>query len=75
MTTYAVVVGGQGVGPGTPHPGAVVPHPGAVPDEPEPEPRACTELTKAGEPCKGTPGDDGLCAAHKKTAEADSEDG
>jgi hypothetical protein len=31
-------------------------------------PRACTELTKAREPCKGTPGDDGLCAAHKKAA-------
>lgn len=27
---------------------------------------ACTELTKAGEPCKGTPGPDGLCAAHKQ---------
>lgn len=26
---------------------------------------ACAELTKAGEPCKGTPGPDGLCAAHK----------
>lgn len=30
-----------------------------------PPPPACTELTKAGEPCKGTPGPDGLCAAHK----------
>jgi hypothetical protein len=30
-----------------------------------PPARACTEVTKAGEPCKGTPGDDGLCAAHK----------
>jgi hypothetical protein len=29
---------------------------------------ACTELTKAGEPCKGTPGPDGLCAAHKSAA-------
>jgi hypothetical protein len=29
---------------------------------------ACTELTKAGEPCKGTPGPDGLCAAHKPAA-------
>lgn len=35
-----------------------------------PEARACTETTKAGEPCKGTPGDDGLCAAHKKTADS-----
>lgn len=35
----------------------------------EPPVRACTETTKAGEPCKGTPGDDGLCAAHKKTAD------
>lgn len=26
---------------------------------------ACTETTRAGEPCKGTPGPDGLCAAHK----------
>lgn len=30
-----------------------------------PAPDGCTELTKAGEPCKGTPGPDGLCAAHK----------
>jgi hypothetical protein len=30
-----------------------------------PAPRACSETTKAGDPCKGTPGDDGLCAAHK----------
>lgn len=30
-----------------------------------PAARACSETTKAGEPCKGTPGDDGLCAAHK----------
>ena len=29
---------------------------------------ACSETTKAGEPCKGTPGEDGLCAAHKGTA-------
>lgn len=35
---------------------------GDVTDPPAP---ACTELTKAGEPCKGTPGPDGLCAAHK----------
>jgi hypothetical protein len=62
---YAVVITGQGVAPGTPHPGAVVPHPDAVPDATPQEGRACTELTKAGEPCKGTPGDDGLCAAHK----------
>jgi hypothetical protein len=32
--------------------------------------RSCTETTKAGEPCKGTPGDDGLCAAHKPAAPA-----
>lgn len=30
-----------------------------------PPPRACSETTKAGDPCKGTPGEDGLCAAHK----------
>jgi len=30
-----------------------------------PPPRVCAETTRAGEPCKGTPGDDGLCAAHK----------
>jgi hypothetical protein len=28
----------------------------------------CTEATKAGDPCKGTPGPDGLCAAHKAAA-------
>lgn len=27
--------------------------------------RSCSETTKAGTPCKGRPGDDGLCAAHK----------
>lgn len=27
---------------------------------------ACSKLTAAGEPCKGRPGDDGLCAAHKE---------
>jgi hypothetical protein len=32
----------------------------------EDTPAACTETTKAGEPCKGTPGDDGRCAAHKE---------
>lgn len=30
----------------------------------------CTELTKAGEPCKGKPGEDGLCAAHKGAGDA-----
>jgi hypothetical protein len=35
-------------------------------------PKACTELTKAGTPCKGTPGDDGLCAAHKPKGDADA---
>jgi hypothetical protein len=60
---YAVVIQGAAVAPGSPGPGAVVPHPTA--EAPEREARACTELTKAGEPCKGTPGDDGLCAAHK----------
>lgn len=44
--------------------------PGGIPDEPAP--RACTELTKAGEPCKGTPGPDGLCAAHKPKGDADA---
>ena len=29
------------------------------------------ELTKAGEPCKGTPGPDGLCAAHKPRGDGD----
>jgi hypothetical protein len=28
--------------------------------------RACAATTKAGEPCKGRPGDDGRCAAHKE---------
>lgn len=31
----------------------------------EPAPKACGGTTKAGDPCKGTPGPDGLCAAHK----------
>lgn len=34
------------------------------------EAAGCTELTKAGTPCKGRPGDDGLCAAHKGAADA-----
>lgn len=33
-----------------------------------PAPPACTELKKNGEPCNGTPGPDGLCAAHKPAA-------
>jgi hypothetical protein len=32
---------------------------------PDPAERACSGTTKAGEPCKGRPGDDGRCAAHK----------
>lgn len=44
--------------------GVAVPSWQSAPPEPEPE-RSCTELTKAGEPCKGRPGDDGRCAAHK----------
>jgi hypothetical protein len=32
---------------------------------------ACSETTKAGEPCKGTPGADGLCAAHKPKGDGD----
>lgn len=39
--------------------------PAALPPVIEPD-RSCTETTKAGEPCKGTPGDDGRCAAHKE---------
>jgi hypothetical protein len=29
--------------------------------------RSCSETTKSGQPCKGRPGDDGRCAAHKET--------
>jgi hypothetical protein len=65
MTSYAVVTRGVAVAPGAPHPDAVAPHPDAVPDTGT-EAGACTELTKAGEPCKGRPGDDGRCAAHKE---------
>jgi hypothetical protein len=61
---YAVIVRGAAVAPGTLFDGAVIPHPGAT--GPEPEPPRCTETTKAGDPCQGRPGDDGLCAAHKK---------
>lgn len=42
------------------HDGVAVP--GGIPDEPV---RACTETTRAGRPCQGTAGSDGLCAAHK----------
>lgn len=66
---YAVIVRGAAVQPGTPFPGATAPHPAApVTAVPGPGPeveRTCTERTKAGDPCKGRPGDDGLCAAHK----------
>ena len=42
----------------------------------EEAPAACSETTKAGEPCKAPPGDDGLCAAHRKQKEAtDAADG
>lgn len=60
---YAVIVRGAAIAPGLPEPGAVAPHPDA---ETTPEPPKCRETTKAGEPCKGRPGDDGLCAAHKE---------
>jgi hypothetical protein len=44
--------------------------------DPAPEtPTACTEQTKAGNPCQGTPGPDGLCAAHKSKGEDGAEDG
>lgn len=36
------------------------------PPRPAPEPPGCTGLTKSGDPCKGRPGDDGRCAAHKQ---------
>jgi len=53
--------------------GTAVPDPGWRP-EPEPaglyalplEPAGCKGTTKAGQPCKGRPGDDGFCAAHKE---------
>ena len=61
---YAVIVRGAAVAPGALEPGAVAPHPDA---ETPPEPQACSATTKAGEPCKGRPGDDGLCAAHKES--------
>jgi hypothetical protein len=70
MTAYAVGyrIGGKG------EPAHAVPIIDGVavsgPPPVEAEPRACTETTKAGEPCKGTPGDDGLCAAHKKAADS-----
>jgi hypothetical protein len=64
MSRFAVIVRGAAMAPGAPFPGAAAPHPAA--GEPEPE-RSCIKLTKAGEPCKGRPGDDGLCAAHKDT--------
>lgn len=38
--------------------------PGPVVAEP-PAGRSCGGTTKAGGPCKGRPGDDGFCAAHK----------
>jgi hypothetical protein len=49
--------------------GVAVPDPGLRPEPAGPEPeaeRSCTGTTKAGEPCKGRPGDDGRCAAHKQ---------
>jgi hypothetical protein len=46
--------------------------PGPVVEVP---PAACTELTAAGEPCKGRPGADGLCAAHKRKGEDDAAGG
>jgi hypothetical protein len=50
--------------------GIAVPDPGLRPEpagpEPEPGENGCTATTKSGEPCKGRPGDDGRCAAHKQ---------
>ncbi len=66
---YAVIVRGAAAPAGVIAPGV---HSAPL-DAPVPEqPRACTELTKAGNPCQGTPGDDGLCAAHKPKGEADA---
>lgn len=42
---------------------------GDVTAEPKP---SCQAVTKAGDPCKGTPGEDGLCAAHKPKGDADA---
>jgi hypothetical protein len=57
-------------GVGVPDPGwRPVPEPDGLVNpvtQPDPE-RACTEKTRAGQPCKGRPGDDGKCAAHKDT--------
>ena len=64
---YAVVVRGAAAPAGVIAPGHIsVPEP-----PPAPEPRVCTATTKAGNPCQGTPGDDGLCAAHKPKGDAD----
>lgn len=34
----------------------------------------CSETTKAGEPCKAPPGEDGLCSAHRRQKEAGDAD-
>ena len=62
---YAVVVRGAAAPAGV-----IAPGHDSRPEQPaQPETRACTATTKAGEPCKGTPGDDGLCAAHKDSTD------
>lgn len=54
------------VGTGDPDTVLHCPHGGRrLGDAMAPPPRVCSETTKAGDPCKGTPGEDGLCAAHK----------
>jgi hypothetical protein len=61
MSWYSVVIRGAAA------PAGVIAEDHISEPEPaaQPEPRRCTETTKAGNPCQGTPGDDGLCAAHK----------
>jgi hypothetical protein len=65
---YSIEIHGQAVPSGVVDP-QLANHPQVHADGQEPY-QGCTELTKAGEPCKGTPGDDGLCAAHKKAADS-----
>lgn len=40
--------------------------------EPDSGTRTCTATTRSGDPCKGTPGEDGLCAAHKAKGDGDA---
>jgi hypothetical protein len=75
MTDFSVVVSGTAVPSGVVSPEITQPDVLVVPEGlDEAEAARCGETTASGEPCKNTPGDDGLCGVHRRKAAADGTD-